>query len=485
MTSVTPTESRFRPYPLVLTALVAAEATGAFEAAMLTSAVPHLIADFQVRTTDIGWAFTGFMLMVAAAAAIGGKLGDLFGRKKVLIIVLLLSILGSVVSVAVGTFGAIIAGRTIQGVSGAVLPLIMGISREAVAPRRVPVTMAVVAGTVSIAGALGFFASGLLIQYVNWHAIFIAAAVLAALAAALCHCFLNPSPKTHVPGEKVDIVGGFLFVPALAAILYGVTYAQTAGWTDAVVLGCLAVGAVIGAFWVWWELRVPRPLLNLRLLAKPKYALTMGIVAFLSFGAIGGMQLVQPILFQSPTSAPVGLGLTPSVFGTIGLGIAAIGFLCAPVSGTVAGRVGAKRSMLIGMAFLAVALPCFFLLRDSLALMLFVLVLSVIGTTFALTSIPNLLAEVVPTDNMGEAMGFAVVIRSLFQAISVSVFALTMSSAVVPGTQLPTVGAYGLTIAIGSVGVVVGLLLVFLVRGNRRPVEVTAGVAVAPAMAQD
>jgi len=480
MTSVASTGPQLRPYPLVLTALIAAEATGAFEASMLTTAVPKLIAEFQVGTTDIGWTFTGFLLMTAAAAAIGGKLGDLFGRKKILIIVLLLSILGSIVSIGIGTFGAIIAGRTIQGVSGAVLPLIMGISREAVEPKRVPVTMAVVAGTVTIAGALGFFVSGFLIQYVNWHSIFIAAGLLAAVAAVLCHFCLSPSPRTHVPGEKVDYIGGALFVPALAAILYGVTYAQTAGWGHPVVLGCLVAGVALGSFWVWWELRTPKALLNLRLLGEPKYALTMGIVAFLAFGAIGGMQLVQPIVFQSPTSAPVGLGLSPSTYGTIGLGIAVFGFLLAPLSGFLAGRAGAKVPMLAGMTALVIALPSYFLLRDTLPLMIMAQVLTAAGVTFALTSIPNLLAEAIPTTVMGEGMGFAVVIRSLFQAISVSVFSVTMASAVAPGTKFPTVGAFGLTIAVGTTGVVIALILVLLVRSGRRPAQLPATTAASP-----
>ncbi|MBP2328942.1 MFS family permease [Kibdelosporangium banguiense] len=485
MESVTPRGLPRRPYVLVLIALIAAEATSAFELSMLSAAVPDLMAEFRLQTTDIGWAFTGFMLVIAASAAVGGKLGDLFGRKKVLIVVLLLSILGSVVSVAFGTFGAIIAGRAIQGVTGAILPCIMGIAREAVEPKRVQVTMAVVAGTVTIAGALGFFFSGLLIQYANWHSIFIAAAVLAGLAALLCQILLAPSPRTYVRGDKIDIVGGALFVPALAAILYSVTESQTSGWGDPVVLGGIAIGVVVGVFWVWWELRVPKPLLNLRLLAKPRYALTMCIVAFVSFGAFGGIQLVQPILFQSPTSMPIGLGLTPSVFGMIGLAIAGFGFLFAPVSGMVAGRVGAKRSMLIGIVGLAVTMPSYFLFRDSLVLMILVMVLGSVGTMFAVTSIPTMMAEVVPPENMGEGMGFSVVVRSLFQAISVSVFSLTLSSAVVPGTALPTVGAYGLTMAVGAVGTLVALLLVLLMRGRPAATGVIPGAAPLPALAQD
>jgi MFS family permease len=474
-----------RPYPLVLAALVAAEATGAFEASMLISAVPKLIAEFHLKATDVGWAFTGFLLMSAAAAAIGGKLGDLFGRKKVLLIVLLLSIVGSLVSVTVGTFPAIVLGRTIQGVSGAVLPLIMGISREAVAPKRVPVTMAVVAGTVTVAGAFGYWAAGQLVEHFSWHGIFIVAGALAVVATVLCHFALNPSPKNHVKGEKVDVIGGVLFVPALAAILYGVTSSQTKGWSSAVVLGCIAAGTFIGAFWVWWELRVAQPMINLRLLGRPKYTLTMGIVACLAFGVMGGMQLVQPLLFQSPENAPVGLGMSPSAFGDMGLAISVVVFLAAPLSGMLAGRFGAKRPMLVGVVALTAFMPCYYLLRENLPLLVAVLILTGLGTTFVLTSIPTLLAEVVPTGNMGEAMGFAVVIRSLLQAVGISVFSVALSSSVVPGTQFPQLGAFGLTIALASAGAVAGLALTLLVRGGVRPPVKTAEAEAAPIMAPE
>ncbi|MEO6082303.1 MAG: MFS transporter [Umezawaea sp.] len=455
-----------RSYPLVITALIVAEATAAFEIAMLTSAVPSLITEFDIRTTDVGWAFTGFTLVAAASAAIGGRLGDLFGRKKVLLTVLLGSVLGSVVSVGIGTFPAIIAGRAIQGVSGAVLPLVVGMSREAVESRRVPVTIAVVAGTATLAGGAGYFVSGVLIQFATWEAIFVAAASLATFAFVLCHFCLSPSPVTHVRGERIDIVGAALFVPALMLVFYGVTASQTSGWGSPAVLGTVVAGAALCAFWVWWELRVPNPMLNLRLLAVPKYALAMGVIAFFALGAIGGMQLLQPLLFQSPTSAPVGLGMRPSLFGTVAFGLAILGFLFAPVSGVIARRVGAKRSMFLGMAVLVVAVPGHFLLRDSFPLMVVVLASTAVGVTFVLTGIPNLLAEVLPKENMSEGMGFAVVIRNFFQAVSLSVFAVALSSSVVPGTRLPQVGAYGLAIGTGTAAVLVGLVLVFLVRGG-------------------
>lgn len=476
MTSISTGTPRLRPYALVLITLIVAEATGAFEAAMLSSAVPKLIADFGITTADMGWAFSGFLLVGAASAAIGGRLGDLFGRKKLLMIVLVVSIVGSLVSILIGTFPAIIAGRSIQGVSAAVLPLIIGIAREAVAPKRVPLTIAVVAGTVTIAGSLGYLVSGFLVQFASWHGIFIASGALAAIATLLALFTLNRSPVTHVKGEGLDIFGGVLFVPALALILFGVTSSQGAGWSSPLVLGCIAAGVVVLAIWVWWELRVPKPLLNLRLLGRPKYALTIGIVAVLAFGAFGGMQLVTPILLQAPTTAPVGLGLSPSAFGSLALILGIVGYVFAPISGLVAGRAGAKRAMIIGILILLVGFPGYIIFRDNLFLIAVVMLMQGAGTTFALTAVPNLLAEAIPKANMSEGMGLSVVARSTAQAIGISVFSVGLSSAVVPGTPLPQLSAFVLVIVMAVVGVAVGLVLVLLIKGGKAKLDESGDV---------
>jgi len=461
MSTVTAEISR-RPYPMVLAALIAAEATGSFEGGMLIAAIPKLMADFNVTAADISWALTGFFLMFGASAAIGGRLGDLLGRKKVLVVALLLSIIGSLVSIGTGTFIGVVIGRTLQGVSGAVLPLVLGIGREAVEPKRVPVTLSVVAGINVLAGAGGFYVSGLLVEHINWHSIFIVSAVLAAVAALLCAVGLERSPVTRVEGEKFDYIGGVLFVPAICLVLYGVTDSLTRGWGSATVLGTIGIGVVIGAIWVLWELRVENPMLNLRLLSKPPYALTVAIFAFVSFGAIGGMQMVQPILFQSPTSAPLGLGITPSQYGKIGLALAVVGFLFTPLCGRLVTWSGARLPIRLGIAISVVTMPFLYILRDNLFAMILLLVVSGIGVTFILCAIPNVLTEFLPQENMGEAMGVVGVVGSIFSSVGISVFAVVLSSSVVPGTQLPQVSAYGITVALTAAGMVLAMASAFL-----------------------
>jgi MFS family permease len=480
MTSLTTPDRTLRPFALVLITLIIGEATGAFEATMLTVAIPHLIEEFQVTTVDVGWAVTGFFLVAGASAAIGGRLGDLVGRKRGLIAVLILSVLGSVISVGFGTFPAIVAGRAIQGVSGAVLPLLMGLVREAVAEKRVALSIAVVAGTVSIAGAAGFFVAGILIDTVGWHAIFIASAALAIVAAIASAIFLAPSPVLFRKGDRIDWLGGILFIPALALVLFGVSSSRGAGWGSLLVWGPILAGLAVGAFWVRWELRNPAPMLNIRLLKEPKFALTMAMIAFLGLGPLGGFFLIQPVLLQYPVDAPVGLGLSATLAGTLALVLALFGYAASPFAGALAGRTGARTASIAGIAVLTVVMPLIFVFRDDLWAIIAIFFVQSIAMTFALTSIPNLVAESVPAENMSEGTGFYVVVRSIFQSASISLVALALASSVAPDTQFPDVGALGIAMALLGGATLAALVTVLFIRGKRKadpaPVPVAASL---------
>jgi len=456
----------YGPWGLVLLALIVAEMTGVFELSSLTVAIPKLMTEFHVSTAEVSWVLTSFFLVSGAAAAIGGRLGDLFGRRRLLIAALLLSILGSLVSLTFDTFPAIIAGRAIQGFSGAVLPLVVGISREAVLPRRVPVTIAIVSGTATIAGAAGYLCAGLLIDHSTWHAIFVVAAALAGLAAVLAAVALRPSPVTYRKGERIDIFGGALFVPALALVLYAVTTSNSRGPGSPLVLGPLVGGLALGAFWVWWELRTPNPLISLRLLRQRKFALIMLVIALVCLSAIGGGPLLTPVLLQGPTSAPVGLGLTATAVGLLSLSTSGSTFLLSPLSGAISGRMGAQRSFVIGAVLTTVGTPGFFLFRTHLWLIVATLAVTAIGVAFVLTAIPNLIAEAVPAANTSEATGFYVVVKNTCASASITIASLILASDVVPGTQYTKVSAFGWTVVFLTLGAAASAGVALLIRGG-------------------
>src|SRR5205814_2976814 len=148
-----------RRFWLVILPLVLAELTCALESNMLYSALSSFYKIFN-DPAGVGWLITAFLLMSAAAAAVCGRLGDLFGRSRVLIIMLGIALTGSVMSALAPSLGWIVAGRTLQGASMAILPLCFGVVRENLPPQRVAFAVGVLGGTYTVGCAIGYVLGG-------------------------------------------------------------------------------------------------------------------------------------------------------------------------------------------------------------------------------------------------------------------------------------------------------------------------------------
>ncbi|UAK35946.1 MFS transporter [Nocardia asteroides] len=188
-----------------------AECVSAFEAGMIFIALPRFGEIFGAPAST-GWAVTAYMLVAATAALVGGRLGDLHGRKKVLIAIMLLPAAGSLVSVAGVSMAAIIAGRGIQGVAGAILPLCYGLAREALPPGKVSLAVGFISGAALLAGSGGSLIAGVLLDVTDWHMIFVFAAVPAVVASAVATAGLPPSSASGQL-HRFDYLGAALLTP--------------------------------------------------------------------------------------------------------------------------------------------------------------------------------------------------------------------------------------------------------------------------------
>ncbi|MFD4462619.1 MFS transporter [Nocardia sp. NPDC058480] len=422
----------------IITVLVVVEVISALEASMVIAATPTFMRIFDADTATVSWTYTAFLLVAAASAAICGRLGDMFGRERVLIVLLAVSVVGSLVSMLSSSLWGIVAGRAIQGVAGAILPLCIGLARQHVDRRRVPVAVALVSGAAVAAGAAALIVAGLFLDYLSWHAMFAFTAVYSVVAAVLV-AFVVPRSTVDHPRTGLDWVGTCTFAPAIAATLLGLTLAKSLGWTDARIVALIVGGVVALAAWAGWELRHPDPIVNLRLLTDHKVALTMAATCALAIGPLGITSMVFAIVLQSPTTAPFGLGLTPTVAGFVVFVTSAGAYLCAPLSGRVAQSFGARRSLLIGTALFAVSAVLMVAMHDSVLGMLFVVASAAIGTAFAYTALPILLVEAVPEANTSEVVGTNAVVRTASMAIGVAIGMLVLSVSTVPETGAPTV----------------------------------------------
>ncbi|TFH55766.1 MFS transporter [Glutamicibacter arilaitensis] len=461
-------------YAKIITVLIATELVGTFESAMIFIALPSLMAEFQTDAATAGWAATSFLLVAAASAAICGRLGDIYGRKKMLVIVLFISVVGSVISFTAGSIEGVILGRAFQGAAGATLPLGLGIARAGIEKDKVPGAIALVAAVSFIAGAGGSLVAGVLLDLGNWQGLFMVSGVLGLIAAVMAMTMLDRSTGLSTERKKVDYIGGVLFAPAVALVLYGVSNSAAWGITDPRTVQFVLGGLAVAAIWIWWELRVENPMINLRLLKTNKMALTQLATAILSVGPLVAAQIIGPMIMLSPAGPGVGLGLSPTIGGLVIFGAASVAFICSPISGKIAAKVGARRSLLIGVVICVIGYGALFWAQYNVLAYIIAINVVFVGTMFAYTAFPNLVAESVPVENTSEGMGINTVTRTIFMGVGTTVITMALASSTVEGTGVPSESAYTLAYVIILATSLVGFVVSWLIR-DRINAKATTG----------
>ncbi|MFT4306599.1 MAG: MFS transporter [Microbacterium sp.] len=469
--SVERERSATRPFGLLVTIFLVAELTPIFETTMMSTALPTLMTAFDADTATISWVITIFLLVGAGTAAIAGRLGDSYGRKRVLIVLMAISALGSIVSIVAGNLTGVLIGRALQGTSAGLFPLLIGLAREVAPPRRVSLLSSLTSGVSVVGGAFGAVLAGVLLEASGWHSMFVASAALSIVAIAFA-IFL-PRPVTTARGlAGIDVVGAIVMAPALAAILFGVTTARATGVTPAVV-AFVAGGLVLFAFWIFWELRISQPMFNLRLFRQPSLVLALAATAFVSLGIMAGPALLTPILQQSPTTLPVGLGLTPTQAGLFFLVGGLLSFALSPVAGRVAGRFGARVVLLAGFVVGIVGYAGFLVCVHDLVLSTAAILLGSVGTALIVVAVPLVIVEIVPPEDTSEAVALIYTVgRTIFSAVGTAIVGILLTSSTVPDTTAPTLTAWylgvGFVLATGVLGLIVTLAIRKAVPLDRR-----------------
>ncbi len=395
---------------VIIAVLMMVEVLSSLEISMVYNAFPTIQREFNDPHMT-GWLLTSFLLVQAGTAAVGGRLGDIFGRKRLLLIIISICVLGSLVSALAPNLELMILGRAAQGVSGAILPLCYGITRQATTPKSAPFFVGCLTGAYAFAAAMGFVVAGYLTDIGSWRSIFwftviYGAAVLPLLWVAV------PEFKNRVTPKRLDIMGGLLFMPGVASLLYGVMLVPKSGWSAVDTLAFLSVGAAILAYWGLHEARREDPLIDLSLLREPKIA--MGNVCMLLM-AMGGSQvgLISMMFLQQPAATGAGLGLTATMAGILNVPANFAMALSAALAGWVAGKYGSHRAALQGAVVGALAWGFLLFVHYSLWLVMLAIVGAAFSIGMLLAALPNLILEASPLERSSETTGLAAVLRGI------------------------------------------------------------------------
>lgn len=445
---------------LIIAVLVFAEMASAYEAGMIYSALSTMYRTFN-DPVGVGWLITSFLLVSAAASAVCSRLGDMFGRYQVLVVMLLLATLGSLISAVSSSLYGVVAGRALQGVSAAVLPLCFGLVREHLPAKRVPIAVSYLTAMAAFGAGLGLVTAGVIVDYFSWQLMFFISAGQAALALVLVLIFIPASKATASKG-RLDIVGGVLFVPALAGVLLAISNGKSWGWTDGRTLGLLMASLALMVFWVFYELRHSNPLIDVRQFTNRKIVLTNLDMAMFGLGA-SQMMLVLLLLLQQPTWTGIGLGISATLAAMVKLPGNALALVFGPLGGHITAKHGGRRAMLIAVLVVLTAWIGITVWRDSLWLLTAMILLASAGGSMMYAAMPNLIIEAAPQDRTSEMTGLANVVRTTFSAIGAQLIAFMLATSTIAdpasGQAFPAETAYLLVFA-SIIGTLVLMLMI-------------------------
>jgi MFS family permease len=434
---------------LIVTALFLAEMTVTFEASMIYAALPTLIRQFG-DPVKVGWLITIHMLIAAAASPVVGRLGDIRGRKRMVVILLVLALAGSILSASSTHLGVVLVGRALQGLSAVVLPLSIGIVRESLPEDKVPMGIGVLTTALGAGAALGLVAGGAIVDNFDWHALFWASAALLAASVAAIAALVPDRPGTPTR-RPIDWIEGLLPVPAIALMLFAIGATKQDGWLAPRVLAMIALCLVLFALWARRSLRAEEPFVDLRLFRDRDFAVANLITVLLGMGT---MQIVYVFsaYMQSPAWTAVGLGLTATLAGLAKLPSNLLSFLAGPFAGRLMQRVGTRATVMAGALLAASGWAAAMLLPDVLGLVIALLCVISFGTTMLQAALPNIVVAAVPPHRTSEAIGSMQVVRGIAAAIGAQVIAMLLASRTVVapagGAHFPASSSYLLTMAV-------------------------------------
>jgi MFS family permease len=454
---------------LLIMTLAVAEMICAVESNMIYAAMATLYKIYgnPVRT---GWLITAFLLTSAGAAAVVGRLGDLYGRSRVLIGMIIVALAGSLIALLGRGLEWVIAGRALQGTSMAILPLCYGLLRENLPQDRMSIGIGIIAGVYSFGAGIGWVFGGVVVDHGQWRDIFYYSSAVSVVALALVLRYVPSSLR--LPKVRLDILGGLLFLPAVTLVLLGITLAKNLGWLDREILALIGGGGLLMAAWVRHELNHEHPLIDVRLLGNRQIGLCNLTFLLFGFGPLAYSVVFFPLL-QQPTWTGVGLGLSATATSLLqipGIMVAIVGGI---VSGRLAVRYTARHPLLLGCTLQAGGFVLLALHHGSLWTVLPLLYMITGGMNMVYTSVPMLILQSAPTDRSSEATGLVQVVRSTGMAVGSQIAAFFLTSAQVrnaaTGATYPAPPAYTLAFAEMAVFGVILILLALALPRSRSP----------------
>ena len=429
---------------------------------LMIPVIPELPRLLDTSADNASWAITATLLVAAVATPMFGRLGDMYGPQRILVVCAVLLTCGALVAAMSTSLMPLIVGRGLQGFGMPIIPLGISVLRASVPADRVGAAMGMMSSSSGVGGALGLPLGAVIAENLDWHALFWFATGLGVVCVV---AFMTMVP--HVPAstrDRFDPLGALLLAAGLVCLLLPISKGSAWGWTSATTLTLFGASGPILLVFGWWQLRFPSPIVDLRTTARLP-VLTTNIASIGVGVSLYGISLVAPQILELPRETGYGLG--QSVLHA-GLWMAPGGLammFASNIAARVAARRGPKFTLVLGCLIVAAGYVAGFLLVTSAPGVMVMNIVVSVGVGFAFSSLPALINAAVPVSETAAANGINSLSRALGTSLSSAVIGailggMTMAYA---GREIPTENALHVALGFVTCAAAVAALLALLI----------------------
>ncbi|MFJ4804918.1 MFS transporter [Streptomyces murinus] len=455
--------------------VVAALALAGTVAAIMQTLVTPLIAELprilHTSSSNAAWVITVTLLVGGVCVPVSGRLGDLVGKRRMMLICVVPLVIGSVVCALSTSVVPMIVGRGLQGMGMGMIPLGIALLRDVLPAEKLSGSIALVSASMGIGGAIGLPLAAAVAQYADWQLLFWGSAALAVIVGVLIFVVV-PDVPAGAKGQRFDALGAIGLAIGLVALLLAISKGADWGWASGTTLALFAVAVLALPAWGRWELRTRDPLIDLRTTARPRVLITNAASVLIGVGMYSFM-LIAPQLLQFPKATGFGLGQSMLAAG---LWIAPGGIMMmviSPLGGKLINARGPKVALTCGAVVMAagyaLALP---LMGTAWGIMFSGIVINS-GVALAYGSMPALIMSSVPLSETAAANGFNTLMRSLGTTIGSAVIGVVLAHMTITlgGYTLASENGFRTGLLIGCGVALVSAAVASFIPAPRKPAD--------------
>jgi EmrB/QacA subfamily drug resistance transporter len=416
---------------------------------MILPGIPEIQQELNTSAALASWITSAFLVVGAAVAPLFGKLGDVYGKKKMFLVVLSFYVIGVFLAGLSQNIYTLLAARAIQGIGFATLPLAIAMVTDVFPKGKVAMAQGVISAMVAIGTTLGLVIGAYVVQTLGWHYAFYTALVLSVLLLIASAVVL----KKDAPGvkTKMDYAGTAMLMAGISLILIYITEGPSRGWISLENLAFLIPGAALFVYFFIFETKRTNPLIEMKLL-KVRNVLIANLAGIISSAAMFLAFFGVVYYAELPTQAG-GLGLDDISTGLSLAPASIVMMIAGPLVGRYLPRKGPKPVMILGSAIMILGFLMFATMRTSIVDLTIDSMVEFIGVVMVVIPIVNMISVSLPQDSITVGLGVNSMLRNLGGAIG-PVLATTIMATwfiVIFGIQVPTSTAFNVIFDVGMI----------------------------------